>query len=52
MKVQPCKLCDSKYMIASTHTTNAEILTAIAVPIFKLLSRKVSFIKRKDNRNC
>ena len=52
MKVQPCKLCDSKYMIASTHTTNTEILTAIAVPIFKLLSRKVSFIKRKDNRNC
>ena len=33
-------------------TTNAEIFAFIAVLVFKLLSRKVLFINRKDNRNC
>ena len=37
-------------MIASTQITNSEILAFIAVIIFKLLSRKVLFINRKDNK--
>ena len=39
-------------MIASTEITNTEMFAFIAVVVFKLLSRKVSFINRKDNRNC
>ena len=52
LKVQPCKLYNNKYMIVSTPLTNTEISAFIAVPVFKLLSRKVLFINRKDNRNC
>ena len=37
-------------MIASTQITNNEIFALIAVLVFKLLSRKVLFINRKDNR--
>ena len=39
-------------MMASTKIANNEIFTLIAVLVFKLLSRKVLFINRKDNRNC
>ena len=39
-------------MIASTQITNTEIFAFIAVLVFKLLSRKVLFMNRKDNRNC
>ena len=39
-------------MIASTQITNTEIFAFIAVLVFKLLSCKVLFINRKDNRNC
>ena len=52
LKVQSCKLYNSKYMIASTQTTNTEIFAFIAVPVIIILSRKVLFIIRKDNRNC
>ena len=38
-------------MIASTQMKNIEILAFIAVLVFKLLSRNVLFINRKDNRN-
>ena len=38
-------------MIASAQITNTEIFTLIAVLIFKLLSRTVLFLNRKDNRN-
>ena len=31
---------------------NAGIFAFIAVLVFKLISRKVLFINRKDNRNC
>ena len=37
-------------MIASTQITNTEIFTIIAVLVFKLLSRKVLFTKRKDKK--
>ena len=37
-------------MIASTQITNTEIFTIIAVPVFKLLSRKVLFTNRKDKK--
>ena len=39
-------------MIASTQITNTEIFTFIVVLVFKLLSPKVLFINRKDDRNC
>ena len=51
LKVQSCKLYNNKYTIASTQITNTENSVFIAVVIFKLLSRKVLFINRKDNRN-
>ena len=38
-------------MITSTQLRNPEILAFIAVLVFKLLSLKVLFINRKDNRN-
>ena len=31
---------------------NTKIFVFIAVLVFELLSRKVLFINRKDNRNC
>ena len=49
-KVQSCKLYFNKYMIASTQITKAEIFALIAVLDSKLLSHKVLFINRKDNR--
>ena len=52
LKVQSYKLYNNKYMIASTQIINAEIFAFIAVVVFKLLSRKVLFVNRKDNRNC
>ena len=52
LKVQSCKLYNNKYMIALTQVTNIEILAFIAVLVFKLLSRKVLFINRKEIRNC
>ena len=39
-------------MIASTQITNTETFAFISVLIFKLLSCKVFFLNRKDNRNC
>ena len=47
LKKQPWKLCNNKYMIASTQITNTEIFAFIAFLVFKLLSRKVLFINRK-----
>ena len=37
-------------MIALTQITNTEIFAFIAVLVFKLLSRKVLFIYRQDNK--
>ena len=45
------KLYNRKYMIVSTQLRNPEIFAFIAALVFKLLSRKVLFIIRKDNRN-
>ena len=39
-------------MVALTQITTTEIFVFIAVVVFNLLSRKVLFINRKDNRNC
>ena len=39
-------------MIASTQILNTKIFTFIGALVFKLLSRKVLFTDRKDNRNC
>ena len=52
LKVQSCKLYNGKYMISLTQITDTEIFAFIAVLVFMLLSRKVLFINRKDNRNC
>ena len=38
-------------MIASIQITNTETFAFIPVIVFKLLSRKVLFVKRKDDRN-
>ena len=38
-------------MIASTQIKQTDIFALIAVLVLKLLSRKVLFIYRKDNRN-
>ena len=37
-------------MVASTQITNVDILALIAVLVFKLLSRKILSINRKDNK--
>ena len=47
LKVKSCKLYNDQYMMALTQITNAEIFAFLAVPGFKLLSRKVLFIKEK-----
>ena len=39
-------------MIASTQITNTEIFAYTAALVFKLLSCKVLYTNRKDNRNC
>ena len=39
-------------MINSTQVINTAIFAFIASLTFKLLSPKVLFIKRKENRNC
>ena len=39
-------------MIVSTQITNIEIFAFTAVLVFTLLSRKVLFMNRKDNKNC
>ena len=39
-------------MIASTQITNTEIFSFIVVLVFKSLSRKFLFVKRKNNLNC
>ena len=39
-------------MIASTQITNTEVFAFTVALVFKLLSRKVLFINRNDNRNC
>ena len=52
LKVQSCELYNNKYMIASTQITNTEIFAFLSVLVFKILSRKVLFTNRKDNRNC
>ena len=52
LKVQSCKLHNNKDVIASTQITDTEIFVFIAAIDFKLLSCKVLFIKRRDNRNC
>ena len=49
--VQPCKLFNNKYIIASTQIANTGIFAFIAVLVFKLMTRKVLFINRKDYRN-
>ena len=52
LKVQSCKLYYSKYMITSTQIANTEIFAFEALLIFNLLSRKILFINRKENKNC
>ena len=52
LKVQSCKLYNNKYTIAPTQMANTDIFAFIAILVFQLLSRKVLFIHRKDNRNC
>ena len=50
LKVQSCNLYKNKYMMASTQITSTDIFVFIASLVFKLLSRKVLLINKKDNR--
>ena len=52
LKVESCKLCNNKYVIASTQISTTEIFTFIVLQDFKLWSPKVLFMNRKDNGNC
>ena len=52
LKVQSCKWYNNKYMFALTQIANTDTFAFIDLLVFKLLSRKVLFINRKDNRNC
>ena len=47
LKVQSCKLHNNKYIIASTQIINPEIFAFLADQVFKLLSQKVLFYKKK-----
>ena len=47
LKVQPCKLYNNKYMMASKQRTTTAVFAFITVLVFKLLSRKVFFMDRK-----
>ena len=40
------------FLLDTLKTTNTEIFAFIAVLVFKLLSCRVLFANRKDNRNC
>ena len=50
LKVQPCKLCNSKSIISTTLVTNAVVFPFITVIVFRLLSRKALFINGKGKR--
>ena len=50
LKVQPCKLYNSNYMIASIQITNDEIFMFIVVLVLNLLSRLVLLTNIKDYR--
>ena len=39
-------------MIDSTQITNTKMFKFIAILVFKLLSRKVLLLNRKDNKKC
>ena len=52
IKVHSCKLYNNKYMITSSQITTTEIFTFKAVLVYKLLSCKILFINRKENRKC
>ena len=52
LKGKACKLYNSKYMMASTQITNTEVFPIIVVLVFKLFSRRVLLINRKNNKNC
>ena len=47
LKLLSCKLCNNKYMTASTQISNTESFTFITALVFKILSRKVLFINKK-----
>ena len=46
LKVQSCKLCNDKYMIASTRLKDTDISAFIVLLVFKLSSCKILFINR------
>ena len=48
----PASRRDNKYTIASMQITNTEMFSFITFLVFKLLSSKVLFLNRTDNRNC
>ena len=47
LKVQSCKLFNTKFMIASAQTRNTEIFLFIVVLVFKLLGHEILFVNSK-----
>ena len=43
---------NNKYMIASAIITNTENFAILFVLVFKLFSRKVLLMNKKNSRNC
>ena len=52
LNVQSCKWYNSKSMTTSAQITNTETFVFMALLVFKLFSRKILYINRKNNRNC
>ena len=50
LKVQSCKLCNNKYIIALAQTTNIETFAFIAPLVFKLLRRKLAYKQLRQQK--
>ena len=46
------EIYNNKHMVTSTQRKSTKIFAFIAALVFKLLTLKVLFINRKENRNC
>ena len=51
LKLQSCNSCNNKHMMTLIQISNTETFAFKVILVFELLSRKVLFINKKDNRN-
>ena len=45
-------ICNKKYAIALKQLTNTEVYAFMSVLVFKLQSREVLLINKKESKNC